>query len=188
MCMHGRGGRCWWYGRGAVAWWAYRCLVARAPALRPAAALHTCAQVIRQEKLHAQEQEHEARVKRALERAAAPVFKKAGKCTGQHGPVSSPGWTHPAARRTGCITRRLAWLMSLTCGCIHPCREAGDVPQQAGAQAGQQQQRAAAAGQGGRGAGGLPGQRHALARPGRMGAHWGPGRWHFDHDQRSELP
>jgi hypothetical protein len=36
-------------------------------------------QVIRQEKLQAQQVEHEARVKRALERAAAPVFKKAGK-------------------------------------------------------------------------------------------------------------
>ena len=43
------------------------------PSLAPAA------QVIRQEKLQAQQVEHEARVKRALERAAAPVFKKAGK-------------------------------------------------------------------------------------------------------------
>lgn len=76
-----------------MAWWACRCLVARAPALRPAAALLTCAQVIRQEKLHAQEQEHEARVKRALERAAAPVFKKAGKCSGQALPCQQP-WLH----------------------------------------------------------------------------------------------
>ena len=36
-------------------------------------------QVTRAAKLAAQRQEHEARVRRALERAAAPVFKKTGK-------------------------------------------------------------------------------------------------------------
>lgn len=38
-----------------------------------------CAQVTRAAKLAAQREEHEARVRRALERAAAPVFKKTGK-------------------------------------------------------------------------------------------------------------
>lgn len=36
-------------------------------------------QTAREEKITQQQQEHEARVKRALERAAAPVFKKHGK-------------------------------------------------------------------------------------------------------------
>lgn len=37
------------------------------------------AQVARDEKLSAQQREHEARMARALERASAPVFKKTGK-------------------------------------------------------------------------------------------------------------
>jgi hypothetical protein len=36
-------------------------------------------QVARREKVAVQKAEHEARVRRALERAAAPVFKKTGK-------------------------------------------------------------------------------------------------------------
>lgn len=36
-------------------------------------------QCAREEKVELQQKEHEARVKRALERAAAPVFKKTGK-------------------------------------------------------------------------------------------------------------
>lgn len=42
-------------------------------------AVACCLQVARDEKLSAQQREHEARMARALERAAAPVFKKAGK-------------------------------------------------------------------------------------------------------------
>jgi len=40
---------------------------------------HARSQVARTGKLAAQKREHEARVRRALERAAAPVFKKTGK-------------------------------------------------------------------------------------------------------------
>lgn len=36
-------------------------------------------QQAREEKIESQQREHEARVKRALERASAPVFKKSGK-------------------------------------------------------------------------------------------------------------
>jgi len=36
-------------------------------------------QAAREQKLHAQQEEHKARVHRALERAAAPVFQKTGK-------------------------------------------------------------------------------------------------------------
>ncbi len=36
-------------------------------------------QIARDEKMSLQQQEHEARMQRALERASAPMFKKAGK-------------------------------------------------------------------------------------------------------------
>ncbi len=39
----------------------------------------TSLQVARDEKLSTQQHEHEARMARALERAAAPVYRKAGK-------------------------------------------------------------------------------------------------------------
>jgi hypothetical protein len=38
-----------------------------------------CTQIARDEKLSAQQREHEARMARALDRASAPVFKKQGK-------------------------------------------------------------------------------------------------------------